>query len=440
LSDPASYATGGYEDDDGTIVLPLNGTMGQIDGATENWPGFSKQLTAIWPDWDDTTDTLETFLDIASMPNVSTVHKAGMFAGVGTLAAASRASATFAGMGIYPNALTTINVAQANTTALSTGFLSGSNSLMPVGLFSRVDFTDSDGSMRIVGQAYRYDGSFAGTPNLIAASIAGTTTVSNRHLWLGGIRVSAVATACVVAGRLWVRRTRRDEWAKLSAGAKVPSPRNVIVAGHSIANGVSVGGDATYGGAAVPAGVTLIDNGSVAANYPNNAGTGPDPSVLPYWANNMGTGKLFRRSASGAILSQFETQFLPDVMLDLQANTVKPSAVDAVVMMIGENDAQTGVESAAYTTRLVQVMEILERAFPNARLLLQDMRSEDAGGYSEFPAIRAANAAAVALNPRTRRLVPYTGISLSDTVHYDYTATGYARAGALQWEAYQAAG
>lgn len=439
LADPGSFATGGYEDTDGTLVLPLNGTMGQVDGLTENWPGFGKQLIALYPDWDDTTDALEMFLDVAHMPNPAVVHKAGLLVAVATGAPADRASATAAGMGIYPNALTQINVAQGNTTALSTGFTSGTNSLMPVGLWSRVDFTDSTGAMRITGGAVRYDGSFAGTPNLIAASIAGTTTIANRYLWLAGIRVSAVATACVVAGRLYTRRIRAAREAHPTPGAKRSTPRNTIIMGHSIANGVAVGGDPTYGGAAV-SGVTLIDNGSVSATYPNNGGTGPDPSVLPYWAAAMGTGKLFRRSASGAVLAQFETQFLPDVMLDLQANSVKPSEIDAVVMMIGENDAQTSGESGLYTTRIVQTMKLIEAAFPNARILLQDMRSEDAGGYSEFPAIRAANAAVVALNPSTRRLVPYTGIALSDSVHYAYTASGYALAGELQVAAYQAAG
>jgi lysophospholipase L1-like esterase len=201
---------------------------------------------------------------------------------------------------------------------------------------------------------------------------------------------------------------------------------------------VSVGGDATYGGAAVPAGITLIDGGSTIATYPNNAGSGPDPGVLPYWATFMGTGTIIRRATSGALLAQLETQQLISAMSDCVAAGVAPSEVDAVVCMIGENDANDSTESAAYAARLSQVFQVIERAFPNARVLIQDMRSEDAA-YSEFGTIRAANAAVVAAGP-TRVLVPYTGIALSDAVHYAYTADGYARAGALQVAAYQAAG
>lgn len=436
LSDPSALAAGAYEDDDGTLVLPLSTSMGQVDGYREAWPGFGKQLTALFPDWTDSTDALELFLEIAAMPMPASMHKAGLMFGVGTSAPSGRASADAAIAGVYPNAVSAVNIAQGNTTALNTGFNAGTNLLVPIGMFARIDFA-SDGTMRIVTFVQRSDGTWSSSPALIASAIAGTT-IANRYLWVGGIRVSATATAAVVAGRLWARRHRTAMSRYLEAGAKRATPRNLVLFGHSIGFGVSVGGDATYGGAAVPAGITLIDGGSTITTYPNNAGSGPDPGVLPYWATFMGTGTIIRRATSGALLAQLETQQLISAMSDLVAAGVAPSEVDAVVCMIGENDANDSTESAAYAARLSQVFQVIERAFPNARVLIQNMRSEDAA-YSEFGTIRATNAAVVAAGT-TRALVPYTGIALSDAVHYAYTADGYARAGALQVAAYQAAG
>lgn len=435
--DPSSLATGGYEDADGTVVLPLSTSMGQIDGISEAWPGFGKRLTDVFPDWTDATDVLEMFLEIAAMPMPSTVHKAGLFAAVASSAPSGRATATAAGACVYPNALTAVNLGQMNTSTLNTGLSVGSNTLMPTGMYQRVDF-GSDGSMRVVPYVHRSDGTLSSSPALIASAIAGPTAPGDRWLWIGGMRVSATATAAVVAGRLYVRRIRSARVRYLDAGAKRATPRNLVLFGHSIGYGVAVGGDATYGGASVPAGITLIDGGSVITSYPNNAGSGPDPGVLPYWANFMGSGAIIRRATSGAILAQIETQQLISAMSDLVTAGIAPSAVDAVVCMIGENDAQDTTESSAYAARISQVCQVIERAFPNARILWQDMRSEDAS-YSQFAAIRAANAAAVSLGA-TRRLVPYSGIALSDAVHYAYTASGYALAGELQVAAYQAAG
>jgi hypothetical protein len=435
--DPSSLATGGYEDTDGTVVLPLSTSMGQIDGITEAWPGFGKRLTDVFPDWTDATDTIELFLEIAAMPMPTSMHKAGVFAAVASAAPSGRASATAAGACVYPNAVSAVNLAQMNSATLNTGFGAGTNLLVPTGMFARVDFA-SDGTMRIVPYVRRSDGTFSSSPALIATAVAGPADPDDRFLWIGGMRVSATATAAVVAARLYARQIRSSRVRYLDAGAKRSTPRTMVLFGHSIGYGVAVGGDATYGGASVPAGITLIDAGSVITSYPNNAGSGPDPSVLPYWANFMGSGTIIRRTTSGAVLAQIETQQLISAMSDLVTAGIAPSTVDAVVCMIGENDANDSTESAAYTARISQVCQVIERAFPNARILWQDMRSEDAA-YSEYATIRSANAAAVALGA-TRRLVPYTGIALSDAVHYAYTSDGYALAGALQVAAYQAAG
>ncbi len=208
----------------------------------------------------------------------------------------------------------------------------------------------------------------------------------------------------------------------------------VIVLGHSIGNGVGAN-DATYGGAALPAGITLRDGGTTRATWPDSDGTGPDPGVLPYLAASMGSGTIIRRATNGQILGGVETTELPGAIADCTALGVNRDSVQLVVLMIGENDAQNGAESAAYAARIEQTCGLIEAAFPNARIVLQDMVTEDAS-YSEYAAIRQANAAAVAARA-TRALASRAGIGLSDAVHY--SLAGYATAAAAQWSAWQSA-
>ena len=202
----------------------------------------------------------------------------------------------------------------------------------------------------------------------------------------------------------------------------------MVVVGHSIGAGVGAT-DTVYGGAALPGGIVLRDGGSTLTAWPSSGGAAPDPGVLPYLAASMQSGTIIRRATPGQIVAGIETTELPGTLADCTALGIDRASVGLVIIMIGENDAQTGVESAAYTTRLPQTLDAIERAYPNARVVLQDMVTEDAS-YSEFAAIRAANVAAVALRS-SRSLASRAGIGLHDTVHY--SLAGYATAAAAQW-------
>lgn len=204
--------------------------------------------------------------------------------------------------------------------------------------------------------------------------------------------------------------------------------------GHSIGNGVGAN-DTTYGGAALPGGITVRDSGANLSAWPDNDGTGPDPGVLPYLAASMGSGTIIRRATNGQILGGVETTELPGAIADCTALGVSRDSVQLCVLMIGENDAQNSTESAAYAARIDQTCNLIENAFPNVRIVLQDMVSEDAS-YSEFAAIRTANATAVAARA-TRALASRAGIGLHDGVHY--SLAGYAAAAAAQWAAWQSA-
>jgi len=219
-----------------------------------------------------------------------------------------------------------------------------------------------------------------------------------------------------------------------SAGAKPDSPSVALVLGHSIAHGVGAT-DTVYGGVTLPAGISVRDGGVNLSAWPDSSGTGPDPGVLPYLAANMGTGTIIRRATNGQILSGVETTELPNAIADCTALGIDRRDVTLCVLMIGENDAQNGAESAAYAARIGQTCALIEAAFPNVRIVVQNMRTEDAS-YSEFAVIRAANVSAVAARA-TRALADYTGITLNDAVHYDLA--GYATAGSLQWVGWQAA-
>lgn len=212
----------------------------------------------------------------------------------------------------------------------------------------------------------------------------------------------------------------------------------MIILGHSIANGVGAA-DTTYALAPVPGAVEFRNNGSARVTYPDAAGAGSDPGVTPGWAqylDSLGGGTLIRRAANGALLSQIETQFLPNSIEDCTALGLDRDEVDAVVVMVGENDSQAG-ESTPFAARVAQTCEIAEAAYPNARVILQRIVTTDAGGYPEYAAVDAAIVAAVAARS-TRAASSAAGITTQDTVHY--SLAGYAVAWANQIAAYTAAG
>lgn len=219
------------------------------------------------------------------------------------------------------------------------------------------------------------------------------------------------------------------------AASKAAVPRTIFVLGHSIANGVGAD-DTVNGGAALPSGVSLRDSGSNLSAWPDSSGLGPDPGILPRLAAlaqaaGATTLQIVRRSTNGQIIAGVQTTELVGAIRD-QAALGCPDP-DLVVLMIGENDAQSG-ESAAYATRLPVVIDLILQRWPGTRIVLQDAVTSDLVGYPEVASIQAANVTATAR--AQTELSSRAGITTQDTVHY--SLAGYTRAAENIWNAWLA--
>lgn len=430
LRDAGSFVASASKTD-GTVTLAMAGDVTQVDGYQESYAGYDVLLTDLYPDWSDATDVLHLYCEIAAMP--LTLAKYGLFCGVASGAYVDRASQSLVGAGVFPNTTAAVNVTQEGATANGTNTQNGTNTDVPIGMDLTIRW-DAAGVPRLT---YRVDKTESG---LSTASITGTAvpaqaTLAARRVVVGHKHVSTTSGTPVLSARVWYRRSRGAARASLPLPTRPAAPSVMCLFGHSIANGVGAD-DTVYGGAAVPATATILDAGVDLSTYPDNAGAGADPGVLPYWVAAYPNVTIIREASNGQILAGVETTQLPAALTRLAGLGLTPLDIDLVVLMIGENDAQNSTESAAYTSRIDQTCTLIERAFPYARILLQDMATQDAGSYGEFAAIRAANAAAVALAPARRALVGYTGITFADAVHY--SLAGYATAGALQIAAWSA--
>jgi lysophospholipase L1-like esterase len=418
---------------DGTGTLVMAGDTTVIDGFQENWAGWTRQLIDLYPDWSDATDRLDLYLEIAHMDIEA--DKYGFLCGVIDREYASRASANATAFNVYPNAITVYQISQSAGLNNGAAANTGSNTDRLYGVYASITW-DAFGVGRISLRPNKHLGAaeatIVGTPQTAHATLAG------RRIFVGHSHVAASAANRLLAFRLWHRRLRGAQTHSAPAGPKQTLPRVILVMGDSIANGV--GQADPNAGAALPAGLTFIDGGSVVTTWPSNAGTGPDPGYLPYLVDpilDAGATSLtvIRRATNGRILADLEVVELPASTLDCAARGIDRSTVDLVVLSIGENDAQNTTESAAYTARIDQTLELIQLAYPNARIVLNDMVSEDLVGYGQFATIRSANAAAVALRA-TWDLLPPGGITLQDAVHYN--VAGCEVAGAGQWTTYQA--
>ncbi len=213
-------------------------------------------------------------------------------------------------------------------------------------------------------------------------------------------------------------------------------PRVIAVLGHSIGQGV---GDTAspWAGFGVQPGATVWSGGSALSTYPSNAGVGPEAGILPYIVSLVqAAGEpnpiVVRRSISGALVASVQTTQFPQVQQDCIA--LGCGDPDWVICLIGENDAQDTTESAAYTTRLPVVVDLIEHLWPNARITLHDPPTTDAGGYPEHPTIAAVNRGACALRG-TRAIASDAGVTLGDTVHP--SSAGYPVLAANLWAAYR---
>lgn len=213
-------------------------------------------------------------------------------------------------------------------------------------------------------------------------------------------------------------------------------PRVIAVVGHSIGQGV---GDTAspWAGVGVQPGATVWAGGTPLATYQSNAGTGPEAGILPYIVGLVqAAGEpnpiVLRRSISSSLVASVQTTQIPNIQLDCIA--LGCGDPDWVICLIGENDAQDGTESTAYTTRLPVVVDLMEHLWPNARITLHDPPTTDAAGYPEHPVIAAVNRAACERRG-TRAIASDAGIDLQDTVHP--SSTGYPVLAANLWAAYR---
>ena len=434
LRDAGAFTTTGTgHDGAGTLNLVMAGDTTQVDGAQENYSGFDIPILSLVPDFDVDTDRIEVYVEIASMP--PTAAKYGLFCGIANGAYANRASQLLIGGGIFPNSTTVFQATQEGATANGTAVNNGTNLDVPVGFFMQLSF-DHSGIPRMTLQI---DRSVSG---LVQASITGTpiatfgTDPANWVLVLGHKHVSVVSGSVTLGARVWWRLVRADRTADFSVQAKPTNISSMLIMGHSIANGVGAD-DTTFGGAAVRAGITVRNNGSTIATYPDNNGAGSDPGVLPYWVNNVASGAtVIRRATNGQILGGIETAEIPGAIADCNALGLARTDLDLVVLMIGENDAQAG-EGAPFAARIDQTCQLIEQAFPNARIIMQDLRTTDDAAYPERATVTAGLVAAAALKPTRRKVASASGIGLNDAVHY--SLAGYATAYAnqrTQWDAF----
>lgn len=434
LRDAGSFTTTGTGvSSNGTVNLVMAGDSTQIDGAQENYAGFDVPLLTLVPDFDVDTDRIEVYVEIASMP--LTNAKYGLFCGIANGAYANRASQLLIGGGIFPNSTTVTQATQEGATSNGTAANNGTNLDVPVGLYITLAF-DKAGAPRMTMQV---DRSVSG---LVQANVTGTpiaafgTDPTNWVLVLGHKHVSTVSGTPVLAARVWWRLIRADRTADATLQAKPAGISSMLIMGHSIANGVGAD-DTTYGGASIRAGITVRNNGSTITTYPDNNGSGSDPGVLPYWVNNVAAGAtVIRRSTNGQILGGIETTELPGAIADCVALGLARHDLDLVVLMIGENDSQAG-EGAPFASRIDQTCQLIENAFPNARIIMQDLRTTDDTAYPERATVSAGLAAAAALKPTRRKVASASGIGLNDAVHYNLAgyATAYANQRA-QWDAF----
>jgi len=212
--------------------------------------------------------------------------------------------------------------------------------------------------------------------------------------------------------------------------------------GDSIADGVGADptGDGSdglrYGGAALPAGVRLWDQGVEVFTWPDNAGAGPDPGYLPHLAlaalaAGFAAVHIVRYSTPGITTSTTRSSEWTQALQWMAANNFVP---DLVLIAAGTNDSQAGENSAfeASSSALARDCE----GFPNARIGWLEPVALAAGSYPEADLVRA-DIQALQVG-RTRFRVAGAGVGRADDAHP--SLQGYKDQGAAIWPAYQAAG
>lgn len=219
----------------------------------------------------------------------------------------------------------------------------------------------------------------------------------------------------------------------------------IVLIGDSTGDGVGEvsTGDGSdllaYGGSAIPGTITVVDEGSTLATWPDSgAGTGPEPGVMPRLAAAALAGgytavAIYRHAVSGASTGTVRGTFGPAV-LDYLARTagIAADSIDLVVVMSGTNDSQTG-ESAAYAALCPIVYRGLERLYRHAAIVWVGVGAADGAGYEEADEVRAATAAAAAARPTRRKYVD--GSQHAQVSGGHFTLAGHATLADAIWTA-----
>lgn len=216
----------------------------------------------------------------------------------------------------------------------------------------------------------------------------------------------------------------------------------VVLVGDSIGDGVGEdptgdGSDGlSYGGAAPEAGGAFYDDDVAQATYPDNAGVGPEPGLVPhivsgFLAQGFDSVTVYRRAISSSPISPVRT------MLHAQIASFVPAGVtvDVLVVVAGTNDADDAGEVATFEATLPLIYADAESLWPSCRVVHVDPIATVAQ-KPEIEAIRTAIHDTVAARS-TRAYVAGEGLDgAGGTVHptlETYRTQGLGIAAA--WEA-----
>jgi lysophospholipase L1-like esterase len=196
-----------------------------------------------------------------------------------------------------------------------------------------------------------------------------------------------------------------------------------VLIGDSVSDGIGAdptgdgSGGLAYGGAAIPAGATVYDDGVQLVTYPDGAGAGPaDPGLLPHLVETALTSgfsavRIWRRGVSGNTTATIRANRFHEAAADLVAAGVTP---DLAVVCAGSNDSQTG-ENAAFEAAAYALIQDIERSW-HCRTVWVRPIALAAGSYPEADQVRADIDAIVAARAG-RSAVGSSSIGKADDVH-----------------------
>ncbi len=193
---------------------------------------------------------------------------------------------------------------------------------------------------------------------------------------------------------------------------RAPGPKKtsgtliIALIGDSIADGVGADptGDGSdglaFGGAAIPAGAAIYDDGVLLTHYPDSAGSGPDPGYLPHLVETaLALGfsgvEIHRWSVPGNTTTNIRNNRFPELANELAAAGKEP---DLALVVGGTNDSQPG-EAAGFATVAPLLFDDLRRTWPNARRGWVEPTVVQQSGWDEVELVKGYIRALVAADP-----------------------------------------